>query len=174
MQIKANHDSQQQNHTQYKTASFAAGCFWGVEAIFEKLEGVIDVASGYSGGQTVNPTYEEVCSDTTGHAETVQITFDPSLISYERLLEVFWKNHNPTTKNQQGVDIGSQYRSIIFYHDEEQKLLAEKSKNDLQDSKYWGEKEIVTEILPAQTFYIAEDYHQDYYKKRGIEPHCVL
>lgn len=158
----------------YSVATFAAGCFWGVEAIFERLEGVIDAVSGYSGGNTVNPSYEEVCSDTTGHAEAVQVTFDPNKVSYKRLLEVFWNNHNPTTLNRQGPDVGSQYRSGIFYHTEGQKLQAEESLQKLEESGKWQGKKIVTLIVPAKEFYKAEEYHQDYYTKRGMQPTCHL
>ncbi len=150
----------------YETASFAAGCFWGVEAAFRELKGVKSTMVGYMGGHTEDPTYGDVCSGTTGHAETVQVKFDPSKISYEKLLETFWNKHDPTTKNRQGPDVGSQYRSIIFYHNEKQKNLAIESKNKLEASgKY--KNPIVTEIIPAPTFYPAEDYHQQYLEKRG-------
>ena len=138
-------------------ATFAAGCFWGVEDKFRKLNGVISTLVGYTDGQTENPTYEEVCLDTTGHAEAVEIIFDPEKISYEELLSVFWKIHNPTTLNRQGFDVGSQYRSAIFYHNDEQKKLALESKP--QDA--------VTEIIPATKFWHAEEYHQQYYEKTG-------
>jgi peptide-methionine (S)-S-oxide reductase len=156
-----------------KKATFGAGCFWGVEALYRKVPGVIEAFSGYTGGHTENPTYEEVCSDQTGHAEAVEVTYDPEKVSYDRLLEVFWMNHNPTTPNQQGPDHGSQYRSVIFYHDEEQKKLAEASKQALEQSGKW-QKPIVTEIVPATTFYKAEEYHQRYFEKLGIEPTCHL
>jgi len=147
-------------------ATFAAGCFWGVEDKFRKVKGVVDTRVGYTGGHTENPTYEEVCSDKTGHAEAVEITFDPEVISYRELLEIFWKMHNPTTKDRQGFDIGTQYRSAVFYHNEEQKKLAEEVKQELDKSgKY--EKPIVTEITPAGPFYQAEEYHQCYLAKRG-------
>lgn len=157
----------------YKKAIFGAGCFWGVEALFRKVPGVIDAVSGYTGGTGENPTYEEVCSDTTGHAEAVEVTYDPEQVSYERLLEVFWMNHNPTTPNQQGPDRGSQYRSAIFYFDEEQKALAEASKQALEASGKWPNP-VVTEISPAKPFYRAEEYHQRYFEKLGIEPTCHL
>ncbi len=156
-----------------KKATFGAGCFWGVEALFRKVSGVIDAVSGYTGGTLKNPTYEDVCNSETGHAEAVEVTYDGDKVSYERLLEVFWMNHNPTTPNQQGPDRGSQYRSVIFYHDEEQKKLAEASKETLAQSGKW-QKPIVTEITPAETFYKAEEYHQRYFEKLGIEPTCHL
>lgn len=149
-------------------ATFGAGCFWGVEEIFRKLPGVIETAVGYMGGTLKNPCYEDVCTDKTGHAEVVQIQYDPKKISYEKLLDVFWNNHNPTTRNQQGPDIGTQYRSVIFYHTPQQKAVAEQSKIALGKSGKWRSP-IVTEITPAATFYRAEDYHQKYMMKRGIE-----
>jgi peptide-methionine (S)-S-oxide reductase len=148
-------------------ATFAAGCFWGVEATFRKLKGVKETAVGYEGGTLPNPTYEDVCTDRTGHAETVDVTFDPSEISYEDLLKVFWENHDPTTLNRQGPDHGSQYRSVIFYHSPEQKAIAEKSKEALEQSHTY-KRPIVTEIVPASTFWRAEDYHQQYLEKRGL------
>ena len=147
-------------------ATFGAGCFWGVEARFRKVEGVIDAISGYSGGHTGNPTYKEVCTDKTGHAEVVQVTYDPSVVSYEDLLEIFWNIHNPTTLNRQGWDVGTQYRSVVFYSNEEQKEKALKLKEKLDKSgKY--KKPIVTEILPLKNFYRAEEYHQRYYEKHN-------
>ncbi len=150
-----------------ETATFGAGCFWGVEEAFRVLPGVLKTAVGYSGGNTEYPTYEAVCTDLTGHAEVVQIVFDPALISYEKLLDVFWKNHNPTTVNQQGPDFGSQYRSVIFVHSPEQKKVAEASKIALEVSGMW-KRPIVTQIEEAETFFPAEDYHQQYLKKRGL------
>ena len=148
-------------------AAFGAGCFWGVQFEYSKLKGVRKSIAGYMGGGTKNPTYKEVCSDKTGHAETVYIEFDQDIISYEELLDVFWKMHDPTQKNKQGPDTGTQYRSIIFYYNERQKRLAEKSKELLDDSgKY--RKPIVTEIVAASEFYPAEEYHQDYFKKHGV------
>jgi len=143
-------------------ATFAAGCFWGVEAAFEKIDGVKKTIVGYTGGKTKNPSYEDVCTDETGHAEAVQIEFDPNVISYKQILEIFWKIHDPTQKNRQGVDIGTQYRSAIFYHNKEQKQIAEISKK--QKEKIIG-KEIYTEISEAEEFYPAEEYHQKYIKK---------
>ena len=148
-------------------ATFGAGCFWHVEDLLSKTKGVKSTTVGYTGGQLPNPTYEEVCTDKTGHAEAVEVEYDPNEISYEELLDVFWNNHNPTTLNRQGPDIGIQYRSAIFYHDEKQKEIAEKSKQSLETSgKY--QNPIVTEIVPAPTFYKAEEYHQKYFKKNGL------
>lgn len=146
-------------------ALFGAGCFWGIELMFSKIHGVIKATSGYSGGNIKNPTYEQVCSDSTGHAEVVQVEFDPSKVSYEKLLDIFWKNHNPTTLNSQGPDYGTQYRSAIFYYDDSQKKAAEKSKEEYQ--KVLGSKKIVTQIEKAKEFYAAEEYHQNYLKKHG-------
>jgi peptide-methionine (S)-S-oxide reductase len=149
-----------------KKATFAAGCFWGVEETFRTTPGVIDTAVGYTGGRAPNPTYEAVCTDTTGHAEAVEVAYDPHKVSYDDLLAVFWANHDPTTLNRQGPDVGTQYRSAIFYHDEEQRALAEASKRRIQESGRFR-RPIVTEIMPASTFYRAEDYHQRYLAKRG-------
>lgn len=148
-------------------ATFAAGCFWGVEEAFRQVKGVKSTAVGYTGGQFENPTYKDVCTHTTGHAEALVIQFDPNEVSYEQLLDVFWSIHDPTTKNRQGPDIGSQYRSMIAYHTQEQELLAKKSKADLEKLGQLKEGTIVTEIVPASIFYQAEDYHQKYYQKRG-------
>jgi len=152
-------------HTE--TATFAAGCFWGVEAAFRAVPGVVDTQVGYTGGHTKNPTYKQVCSDTTGHAEAVQVTFDPTLVTYEQLLDVFWRIHNPTTPNRQGPDVGSQYRSVIFYHSPSQEAAAKASKERLAASGKYGEAPIVTEIVPAATFWRAEEYHQRYMEKHG-------
>ena len=143
-------------------ATFAAGCFWGVEASFQKIKGVMSTTVGYMGGKIKNPTYEQVCTDKTGHAEVVQITYNPSVISYEKLLDVFWSIHDPTQLNRQGPDTGTQYRSVIFYHSDEQKKIAEQSKQK-QTAKH--KKEIATEITPAKEFYPAEEYHQKYFEK---------
>lgn len=148
-------------------ATFGAGCFWGVEASFRQLPGVIDAVSGYSGGTTVRPSYKDVCTGTTGHAEVVEVTYDPARISYDRLLDAFWKMHDPTTRDRQGPDVGSQYRSVIFYHDEEQKRAAEASKAAQDASKVYRGP-IVTQIEQAGPFYEAEDYHQRYLEKRGM------
>lgn len=149
-------------------ATFGAGCFWGVEETFRKLDGVLDTAVGYMGGQTERPTYEQVCSSRTGHAEVMQLTYDSDQVSYEELLKIFWQSHNPTTLNRQGPDVGTQYRSAIFYHTLEQKDIAEKSKEELGKSGKW-KSPIVTEITPAQNFWRAEEYHQKYVMKRGEE-----
>lgn len=146
-------------------ATFGAGCFWGVEATFRRLAGVRATAVGYEGGSLANPTYKDVCTDQTGHAEVVQVEFDPSVISYQDLLEVFWNNHNPTTLNRQGPDVGSQYRSAIFYHSPEQQAQAIESK---QAAQARFPKPIVTDITPATEFWRAEDYHQQYLEKRGL------
>jgi len=147
-------------------ATFGAGCFWGVEAAFQKVKGVKATAVGYSGGTFQNPTYEDVCTGTTGHAEVVQVEYDPSQVTYDKLLEVFWKVHNPTTLNRQGPDVGQQYRSVLFHHSPEQKTAAMSSKENLRKSGRF-QKPIVTEIVPAATFFKAEDYHQQYIEKRG-------
>jgi peptide-methionine (S)-S-oxide reductase len=147
-------------------ATFGAGCFWGIELTFQNIEGVSQAVSGYSGGNKGNPTYEKICTSETGHAEVVEVTYEPSKVSYDELLAVFWGNHNPTTLNSQGPDFGTQYRSVIFYHDDTQKQLAEKSKGDLEKSGRF-KNSIVTFIEPAQTFYMAEEYHQKYLEKRG-------
>jgi peptide methionine sulfoxide reductase msrA/msrB len=154
------------NKTDLHTATFAAGCFWGVEDILKKINGVIETTVGYTGGKTENPTYKTVCSGKTGHAEAVQVKYDPDLISYEELLDYFWRLHNPTTKNRQGADVGSQYRSAIYYHSEEQKIAAQKSKIKFDKSGVFKDK-AVTEIVHASIFYPAEEYHQDYFEKNG-------
>ncbi|MDQ3083063.1 MAG: peptide-methionine (S)-S-oxide reductase MsrA [Gemmatimonadota bacterium] len=148
-------------------ATFGAGCFWGVEAAFRQLPGVLSTSVGYLGGTMKEPTYRDVCSGRTGHAEVVQVTYDPDRITYDDLLTVFWDNHNPTTLNRQGPDIGTQYRSAIFYHDDEQKTAAVGSKDERDKSGRFG-KPIVTEITPASEYYEAEDYHQQYLEKRGM------
>ena len=154
------------------TATFASGCFWCTEAIFERVNGVKSVISGYSGGTVPNPTYEEVCTGNTGHAECTQIIYDPSVISYDELLEIFWKMHDPTTLNRQGNDVGTQYRSAIFYHNEQQKEKAEYYKKKLTDEKIW-DKPIVTEITKFTKFYPAETYHQEYYDKNPNQGYCA-
>ena len=159
--------------TGMQVATFGSGCFWCTEAIFERLNGVVKVESGYAGGTVKNPTYEEVCSGTTGHAEVTQITYDPKIITYDELLEVFWKTHDPTTLNRQGNDVGTQYRSVIFYHNEEQKELAEKYKKELDKSGAW-DNPIVTEISPVTNFYPAEGYHQDYYENNPNQGYCAF
>jgi peptide methionine sulfoxide reductase msrA/msrB len=154
-------------------ATFAAGCFWCVEAIFQQLEGVHSVVSGYSGGDFKNPSYKDVCSGTTGHAEVVQITYDPQVISYEELLEVFWQTHDPTTPDRQGQDVGPQYRSAIFFHDAQQQRLAEHYRKKLDASGAFGAS-IVTEISPFREFYPAENHHQDYYARNPRKPYCSV
>jgi peptide-methionine (S)-S-oxide reductase len=147
-------------------ATFGAGCFWGVEAAFRQVPGVLDAVVGYSGGKTENPTYQDVCTDRTGHAEVVQVTFDPALVSYEKLLDAFWKMHDPTQVNRQGPDFGTQYRTAIFFHSPEQEAIAKKAKAALDASRKFR-RPIATEITPAGPFYRAEEYHQRYLEKRG-------
>jgi len=155
-----------------ETATFGAGCFWGVEETFRQIPGVTDTAVGYLGGHLQNPTYKDVCTDETGHAEVVQVTYDPATVSYERLLDAFWAAHDPTTLNRQGPDVGTQYRSAIFFHSPEQERVARASKEKVQASGKFR-RPIVTEISPASTFYRAEDYHQKYLAKRGMS-HCHI
>lgn len=154
-------------------ATFGMGCFWCSEALFQQLDGVTSVRSGYEGGTVANPSYEDVCTGTTGHAEVIELNYDPTKIKYDELLEVFWKSHDPTTLNRQGADIGTQYRSVIFYHNDEQKQIAEKYKKELNETKALG-KPVVTAIDKAKTFYLAENYHQDYFNKNRNEPYCRL
>ena len=154
-------------------ATFGGGCFWCVEAIYQDLKGVHSVLSGYTGGASENPSYQDVCSGTTGHAEVVQIGFDPEVISYGELLKIFWRTHDPTTLNQQGADKGTQYRSVIYYQDDDQKEIAEKSLAETDQSDLYGDP-IVTEISPMGKFYVAEDYHQNYYKQNGAQPYCRM
>jgi peptide-methionine (S)-S-oxide reductase len=155
-----------------ETAIFAAGCFWGVEATFRQVEGVVSATVGYTGGTTTEPTYKDVCSGKTGHAEAVEVIYDPQRVAYETLLEVFWKNHDPTTLNRQGPDIGTQYRSAIFYLTPEQEAAAKVSKEQLEASGRY-KRPVVTEITPASTFYRAEEYHQRYFEKHGLA-HCRI
>ncbi len=152
-------------------ATFGAGCFWCVEAVFERLEGVVDVIPGYSGGHKNNPTYKEICTGMTGHAEVAQITFNPKVITFDDLLNMFWKSHDPTTRNRQGNDIGTQYRSAIFYHNNEQKTIAEKSKKKVDNSNIFSNP-IVTEITKLEKFWVAEDYHNNYYNNNMNQPYC--
>jgi peptide-methionine (S)-S-oxide reductase len=161
-------NASQTNSTQL--ATLGGGCFWCLEALYETFDGVKAVTSGYAGGTKDNPTYKQVCSDTTGHAEVVQIEFDPAKITYDQILEIFWEIHDPTTMNRQGPDSGTQYRSVIFYHDDVQKKAAEKSKNVAQ-AKFGGK--VVTEIQPLKKFWPAEDYHQDYFRKNPNAPYCA-
>jgi peptide-methionine (S)-S-oxide reductase len=158
--------SGKREHYMTEIATFGAGCFWGIEAAFRRIPGVVDAAVGYSGGHTQNPTYQDVCTDETGHAEVVQVTFDPAKVTYEQLLDAFWKMHNPTQKNRQGPDFGSQYRTAIFFHSAEQEATAKKSKAALDASKKFAQP-VATEITTAGPFYRAEEYHQKYLEKRG-------
>lgn len=160
-----------QNMSKMSEATFGAGCFWCVEAIFERVKGVISVESGYSGGKVKNPSYREVTTGTTGHAEVTRVVFDPEIVSFEVLLEVFWHTHDPTTLNRQGADVGTQYRSAIFYHNEEQRKIAEESKAKTDASGLW-QNPIVTEISPLENYYVAEDYHQDYYNNNPNAGYC--
>ena len=153
-------------------ATFASGCFWCTEAVFQQLRGVVSVRSGYTGGHVQNPTYEDVCNGTTGHAEAIELTFDPRAVSYKDLLEVFWKTHDPTTLNRQGNDVGDQYRSAVFYHNDAQRQLAEHYRSELDRAKAFGAP-IVTEIVPASAFYPAESYHQNYYRTNPRQPYCA-
>jgi peptide-methionine (S)-S-oxide reductase len=154
-----------------QTATLAGGCFWCLEAVFDELRGVESVESGYAGGGTGNPTYREVCSGTTGHAEVVQVKFDANLLSYRDLLNVFFAIHDPTTLNRQGADVGTQYRSAIFHHNDEQKQIAEETIKDLNGQQIW-DRFIVTEVIAFDKFYMAEDYHQEYYAKNSSQPYC--
>jgi peptide-methionine (S)-S-oxide reductase len=154
-------------------ATLAGGCFWCLEAVYDELKGVQDVVSGYSGGNVAKPSYELVCTGETGHAETVQVTFDPQVVSYRQLLEVFFTIHDPTTLNRQGVDVGTQYRSAIFYHNPEQKAIAEQVMDDLEAQKLW-KKPLVTELVPFEVFYPAEEYHQEYFKRNPYQGYCTL
>jgi peptide-methionine (S)-S-oxide reductase len=159
------------NAKQLETATLGGGCFWCVEAIYQDVKGVERVISGYAGGHLENPTYQQVCSGRTGHAEVAQITFDPSVISYEDILYIFWRVHDPTTVNRQGNDVGPQYRSVIFYHNEEQKAIAMRSVAEAEAARVWPNR-IVTEIAPLDRFYEAEAYHQNYYRDNPYQPYC--
>jgi len=154
-----------------EVATLAGGCFWCTEAMFDQLKGIIEVESGYSGGKIANPSYEDVCTGETGHAESIQITFDPTVVSYADLLRIFLTTHDPTTLNRQGADVGTQYRSAIFYHNPEQERVAREVIKEFEQSKIW-KKPIVTEVLPYKEFYKAEDYHQEYYAKNSRQPYC--
>lgn len=153
--------------------TLGSGCFWCTETIFRRLNGVISAVSGYSGGTTVNPTYKEVCTGNTGHAEVVQVTYDPAVINLVEILEVYWKMHDPTTLNRQGNDIGTQYRSVVYFHNDHQKQVAAQIKDELTKAQIWPDP-IVTEITEFEVFYPAEDYHQDYFNHHGEEPYCNL
>ena len=172
-QAQPNNITDTMNSTSMEEATFGAGCFWCVEAVFEEVKGVKSAVAGYAGGEIANPTYRQVSSGQTGHAEVARITFDPSVISYEQLLEVFWHTHNPTTKNRQGADVGPQYRSAIFYHNEKQKEIAEKSLDKTDKSDLW-EDPIVTEIEPLSNYSEAENYHQNYYENNPNAGYCQV
>jgi peptide-methionine (S)-S-oxide reductase len=169
--VMNNSESQPSGTNKTEIADLGGGCFWCMEAVFERLPGVVSVTSGFAGGTTENPTYQEVCTETTGHAEVTQIEFDPTKISYAKLIEVFWQAHDPTTLNRQGADEGTSYRSIILYRDEKQKLIAEKSKLEAQQNFH---DPIVTEIVPLKKFYKAEDYHQEYYDNNSNQGYCQV
>lgn len=159
------------NDKDLEIATLANGCFWCTEAMFSRVKGIKSVIPGYSGGKTSNPSYEQVCTGITGHAETIQIKYDPKIISFEKILDIFWHTHDPTTLNRQGNDVGTQYRSAIFYHDENQKNIADKSKKELEKEGVF-KNPIVTEIIPYSNFYPAEDYHKEYYEKNRNAPYC--
>jgi peptide-methionine (S)-S-oxide reductase len=161
------------NNNKIEIATLANGCFWCSEAIFTRLKGVKSILPGYSGGKVENPSYDEVCTERTGHAEAAQIEFDPNVISFEKLLDVFWHTHDPTTLNRQGNDVGTQYRSAIFYHNEKQKQIAEKSKRELENKRVYKDP-IVTEVAPFKKFYVAEDYHKKYYDQHQDAPYCTF
>jgi len=163
--------SQMEWGNRQEVATLAGGCFWCLEAVFDELEGIEHVVPGYSGGTVPDPSYSEVCAGRTGHAEAVQVTFDPEMISFREILEVFFSIHNPTTVNRQGMDVGTQYRSAIFYHNEEQKLIAESIIREYNNEKIWGAP-IVTEVTPFESFYPAEHYHQRYFKRNRGQPYC--
>lgn len=165
------HEATESEHFELEVATLGGGCFWCVEAVFQQLHGVVSVESGYAGGSTANPTYEQVCTGSTGHAEVCQIHFDPKKTSFQQLLEVFWKTHDPTTPNRQGNDVGTQYRSVIFYHDQCQRDVAEELKDALDASGAFANP-IVTEVAPIDEFYRAEDYHQDYYQLNPQQGYC--
>jgi peptide-methionine (S)-S-oxide reductase len=160
-----------QNGNKKELATLAGGCFWCLEAVYDELKGVVEVVSGYAGGKVKNPTYKQVCAGTTGHAEVVQLTFDPVVITFEEILQVFFTIHDPTTLNRQGHDVGTQYRSAIFYHSDEQKVIAEKVIAVQNSSKIW-DAPIVTEVVPISEYYPAEDYHQEYYANNSQQPYC--
>jgi peptide-methionine (S)-S-oxide reductase len=163
--------TQENNNPQLEVATLGGGCFWCLEAVYDELTGVKEVVSGYSGGQVANPTYRQVCEGTTGHAEVVQVTFDPQVVSFAEVLQVFFTVHDPTTLNRQGADVGTQYRSAIFYHSAAQQQTAESMIAQLNEADIWPDP-IVTEVVPAETFYPAEDYHQEYYQNNSGQPYC--
>ena len=165
--------SNQSIMAQTETATLGGGCFWCVEAVYQRVEGVLSVKPGYAGGHVKNPTYKEICTGQTGHAEVAQIEFDPAQVTYEQILNVFWQAHDPTTLNRQGNDTGPQYRSVIFYHSDKQKQVAEKSKNGADESNYWSDS-IVTQITLLDNYSDAEDYHHNYYNDNPNQPYCVF
>jgi peptide-methionine (S)-S-oxide reductase len=164
-------EKSQSDGSEFEVATLGGGCFWCLDPIFKDLKGVVGVVVGYAGGSVKNPSYQMVCTGTTGHAESLQVTFDPKVISYKDLLKVFFSFHDPTTLNRQGADVGTQYRSVIFYHDEKQKGAAEETITEIDKSDIWG-KPIVTEVTPFEAFYPAEDYHQDYFKNNPMQGYC--
>jgi len=166
-------ESRPNGSSRTEVATLGGGCFWCLEAVYEELRGVEKVESGYSGGPVANPTYQQVCTGTTGHAEVVQVTFDPDVVSFREILEVFFTIHDPTTLNRQGADVGPQYRSAIFYHDEEQRRVAEGLISELEAEGLWSDP-IVTEVTPFEAYYVAEDYHQGYYRNNGYQPYCQV
>ena len=170
-QGKSDETKQMAENNKLELATFGAGCFWCVEAIFQRVDGVEKVVSGYAGGRVKNPSYKEVCQGLTGHAEVCQLSYDPAEVSFEELLEVFWQIHDPTTLNRQGNDVGTQYRSVVFYHNLNQKELAEKYLKKLDEAKIYSDP-IVTEISPYDKLYVAEDYHQNYFNENGSQPYC--
>ncbi|GAA4823795.1 peptide-methionine (S)-S-oxide reductase MsrA [Algivirga pacifica] len=165
--------SKKMENNQYEQITLGAGCFWCVEAVFQRVNGVVKVESGYANGQVPNPSYRDVCTGMTGYAEVAQLTYDPKVVTFKEILEVFWHTHNPTTLNQQGADKGTQYRSGIYYHNEEQKAIAEASLKKTDASGLW-DKPIVTEIRPLSNYYVAEDYHQNYYNTNKNQPYCSI
>ena len=173
VQAQSNNTTDKMSSSTMEEATFGAGCFWCVEAVFEEVKGIESAVAGYAGGKLPNPTYRQVSSGQTGHAEVARITYDPSVISYEQLLEVFWHTHNPTTKNRQGADVGPQYRSVIFYHNEKQKEIAEQSLKKTDKSDLW-EDPIVTEIEPLSNYSVAENYHQNYYENNPNAGYCQV
>jgi peptide-methionine (S)-S-oxide reductase len=168
---KSDKEKKKMKNNNLELATFGAGCFWCVEAIFQRVDGVEKVVSGYSGGHVKNPSYKEVCNGTTGHAEVCQLSYDPDEVSYDELLEIFWQTHDPTTLNRQGNDVGTQYRSVVFYHNEKQKELAEKYKAELDEAEIYNDP-IVTEISEFDKMYVAENYHQNYFNENGSQPYC--
>jgi len=166
-----NNNTNTNNNNKTEIATLANGCFWCTEAIFERVKGVKSIIPGYAGGTVKNPSYDQVCTGETGHAESIQIEFDPKVTSFEKILDIFWHTHDPTTLNRQGNDVGTQYRSAIFYHDKTQKEIAERSRNELEKENVYNDS-IVTEITPFKNFYVAEDYHKNYYEKHHDVPYC--